>query len=1466
MADDPKTRLDRIGRDLSRTLLHGSRDKDNHKPWTVATGQQIRVDLPASGDMRFQFTAPAQGGGSASIVVPISHDDAAQSQADMDGALGANRSKYLDLKAAEDIPTWIFSQRSYSISKSPPAEDTINVTAPRNLTIVKAPAAALSEVAERDDCFVSLYRYDDAQRVMEAISRSKWHPAVMLRFKLEEVKTVNLPAGEKVYEIKGTSQGERYYLDKLGLLAKFLPGTGTGTTVLPGIESVSLALQQTSSSTPTPVSDWTLVRTNLTREARSGQQSLRISGPPEPLDLPYVAVVNSHDQAERIREQSIASLKLLQMGSITNSGGYFLRVATTVADAGTLVLAVVLKAVEDKDADHKESAWLPPAANALALTPGTVVDSIGFNGLDHITFAPAVPPGHVSFAWTRSVPEAKDTSEKKFGYGTISLVEYSIHDGAGTPIGLPANEGIAISPSQRPHGHSYRRSQPPVIDKSRDTYAQHTGTTAAMQLLAPGQERVLSLMFDEARDGFVNHYYHASQQCYVDGGNRYARIGSETGRQITIAPGFFRDVFGNRFKYSGPEILRRLFYTDRLTSPGEWPGIRFALFPGQQNGKPCLFLECEYRFVPRAGASPNPNEISDYEQRKKTRLHALDEIRIQLYGVDGDVEIKLSATPLVKSDVTLPWKNVDDFLKYAREEQDKAGPADDRSPLSWQEIAIPCEGTVSDLVRFEPKLTVLRAKENYGPSKTDKPERDSLDRQISDQIMSASSPVPLQVKAAQAATLTELRERTSLETEPANETQSEFRLVAVEFDKYFSADFAIRFGFLRDRLNQHELWLIPVSYFPTAQDSPNDWAFATARPLVNTLGTETFTVPDFNERCTSPEKCWQDYSLAETTVIDQDFDGLARTAFRLIEASSSDLGLVTAAENVVAASQLLKARERIGLTLSVFGKNPPAYLVPLHDSGDDLDGEAVARAARDTFLADLNGFYSIDTVLQLPLDKRGDSKDILTFEGKVMATYAQESTPKAPTFSDVLLGAGKSKVTILYDLPPEISNPSDALTAVKLGVQFNHIQLRPEGSTQEDDNPFSQGQWIEVIKAPSLEWKTPGDFIPVATRSFPTKPVMKSTEVLMPWMDPQSREIKIPGPITAATAPLLVHWGWKFCFTLIDLTARDNDSIHVTTSYNVPPSSRSARQLEFIDGWKPVSLLNSLYAIKLLLDSGLLQNQTVKNRLQIAADLAGFLGEQLASTKAVRLLAGDPLKDQFEIDIPNPIPANPIPPSKDEGRAIMKGDFSQKAIMVGWSGNTSQTAATVIAPAEVPGNDARVIGPNAVQNYKAMLNLRRNERFGPGQERDANSSLIYNCPPVVSPLECWAQNIWPMNLTYDAKPGKLLDALNDFFSGILKNADLASVLIEVGASLVWKSGKLDVITPFSIVPNDIPRGDATELATFVNGKYQELVMGSKPGNDVKSALRLWVKISLNSVSEQLKGRILMEVKAIDFPL
>src|SRR5271166_2615281 len=92
--ETPESPLDRIARDLSRTLLHGARPKDNNGrvlPATVHTAQQLPVNLPA-GDLTFVFSA----GASAQQVV-VQHSDAANADQFMTDAVGAAKNKYLSL-------------------------------------------------------------------------------------------------------------------------------------------------------------------------------------------------------------------------------------------------------------------------------------------------------------------------------------------------------------------------------------------------------------------------------------------------------------------------------------------------------------------------------------------------------------------------------------------------------------------------------------------------------------------------------------------------------------------------------------------------------------------------------------------------------------------------------------------------------------------------------------------------------------------------------------------------------------------------------------------------------------------------------------------------------------------------------------------------------------------------------------------------------------------------------------------------------------------------------------------------------------------------------------------------------------------------------------------------------------------------------------------------------------------------
>ncbi|MBK6594276.1 MAG: hypothetical protein IPG23_17150 [Burkholderiales bacterium] len=832
MADSPKTRLDRIGRDLSRTLLHGSRVTDNFghvRPATIATAQQIRVDLPPSGPMSFEFSV-----GGATTPVLISRPDAINSQAFMTDAFGKDRAKYLTLAADDTLPTWVFGQRSYTIANPIPKEDQIEVAVPdpaapgsrREFVIAKLPASALAEVSPTTDSFVSLTRFDSTSNCMVVLPRSSWQPAVMLRLKLKAVP--GLPAGAQIFELEGTPQGDRYFLDRLGLLDTFLSATSDPNP--PEIDAVVLGVQKTATGTLNRIDDWTIIRTNLTREARSGEKALTFAAASAPAALPFVAI--SGGDANQDKD----AIRLLQMISITNSGGYFLRTATAPADADTLVLSIVLKAKPDSDTNNEESMWLPRAANAVALASAIAPDSIRFNGLAHIQIAPAVPPGHVLFGWTRSETASKTTDEDKFGYGTISLVDYSAIDGAGHPVGLEsADTVVAISPSQPLHGKSFERRSPLAASGVTGAHYVHTGDIAAIRLGGRASASAAIATAGATASTVVQHF-RATLQCFDERTEQspYWRLSDQSRSQIAFTPGF-RDVFGNRFEAaSAPVVRRRLFYTDPLTNPAEWPGIRFAAYPGQQSGKPYLYLEIQYRYLTKG-------------EDKKARIKRLKEIRAQLLGANADVATTISADPIVRGAVNLSTNKLADQIgKWIDLEIKNQDQQDD--PLVEPLAPIACNGPVNALWRFEPTLTITRTNPDYGPADGDLPANAVLAAQIKAQIGTASSRVWLQAASAGATSLPQL---SALAAAPR--PNDEFREIAKAFQEKIAAAMNMQVGFLRNRLNEHELWLVPNGFFPTAPSAASyaGWFFATARPLSNKLGTESFTVPDFKASCTT---------------------------------------------------------------------------------------------------------------------------------------------------------------------------------------------------------------------------------------------------------------------------------------------------------------------------------------------------------------------------------------------------------------------------------------------------------------------------------------------------------------------------------------------------------------------------------------------------------------------------------------
>lgn len=1429
MADSPETRLDQIARDLSRTLLHGSRVTDNSghvRPATIATAQQIRVDLPPSGPMSFEFSV-----GGATTPVLISRPDAINSQTFMTDALGKDRAKYLTLAADDTLPTWVFSQRSYTIANPVPKEDRIKIEVPdparpgkkREFAITKLPASALAEVSPTTDSFVSLTRFDSTRNSMVALPRSGWQPAIMLRFKLKPAP--DLPAGTQIFVLEGTPQGDRYFLDRLGLLDAFLSATPDPNP--PDIEAVALALQETAAGTPAKIDDWTIIRTNLTREARSGETALTLAAAAGPGALPFVAI--SGGDANQDKD----AVRLLQMISITNSGGYFLRTANAPAKADTLVLSIVLKAQPDSVTDHEESTWLPRAANAVALASATAPDSIRFNGLEHIQIAPAVPPGHVLFGWTRSEPESKTSPEDKFGYGTISLVDYSAIDGTGQQVGKESPDTVvAISPSKPLDGKSFERKSSVAASGVIGAHHLHTGKVAAIRL--GGRASASAVTATATTTGTFDQHFRATLQCFDEETQQspYWRLSDKSRSQIIFTPGF-RDVFGNRFEAAAaPAVRRRLFYTDPLTNPAEWPGIRFAAYPGQQSGKPYLYLEMQYRYLNKG-------------EKKDSRRKRLQEIRAQLLGANADVATTISADPIVSGTVNLSTaKLADQISKWI--DLEEANNDQKNDPLVEPLEPIACDGAVIGLVKFEPTLTITRTNADYGPD-GDLPDNAVLAAQIKAQILTASSRVWLQAASASPTSLPQL---SALAAAPR--PNDEFREVAKAFQDNLSAAMKMQVGFLRNRFNEHELWLVPNRFFPAAPSASSyaDWFFATARPLSNKLGTESFRVPDFNASCTtSGPDCWRNRPIVAQTVIDQDLDELGRVAFRLVEQESTALAVMTDRGNATAARRLLSEREQIALTLTSFqGDGGPGYLVPLYDKPDGLEPAGVVRACKDAFLGNLNAFYDIDTVIQLPLAAAGSDK-ILTFEGKVTATFAAGSAAPRPLVSNVLIGGGDGKVTVLYDLPPGTRDYIAVQRLERITALIHHIQLPLKEGAPKDKNLFNQGPWLELVEPQQLAWKAPADFIPVADRRFPAKPVIKATETLLPWLNTATP------PITASNASLLVRWGWRFTFGLIE--ASRSDVVHVTVRYNEPPAaSGTASALTAAAAeWRPQSVLNSLVALKLLQDN--LHNVSEPERLQITADLATFLRQTLAGEAAMTALAAAARpKDHFAIGYEQTTPDAYL-----GGRAIMQGPIS-----VAWCAAANTQTVTVSALADATNNNAVLTGNAPVRNYRTALLLLRNEKFGPVTGPAANPSLIYECAPVESPLECWASNVWPQTLTFDLTGHTLHQGLGDFFAGLLLGADLSSINLEVGAALRWQSGKLEGTTPFSILPIDIkPTGfnAANAVADFVHGKYTAL-LGSSIPPDVTPKLRLHVKITTPDTGEA--RRTLLNLTAIDFPL
>ena len=1412
--NDPSTSpLERMGSDLGRTFFHGARPEDVNKvarPAMVQTGQQIPVDLPP-GNLTLAFTLNDKD----SLIIV---DNGQVNKTDQFMADAIKNAAYLSLAVDSGIPTWVFQQRQYGLA-NPPVKAESFFTATQ--TVAKLPSSVMQEAVNAIvdgnlvSSFVQLWSVDKITQTGSRIQLASWQPAIILRFPISQVvpTPVGLPDGSQVYSLGGTPEGDRWFLDQLGLL----PGSPAPQPV--SVASIAFAVETTDDKgvvTQKPVTDWSIARSNLSQESRPGteQPSALESADIAPVTFPYIVLSSDDDD--------LNALRLLEMGSITNSGGYYFRATTPVANAMNLVLCVLLQPQANTDASQPDSGLLPLAANAIAVANGTAPDTVRFTGNQQIQIKPQSPIGTVSFGWTRQVPPVPPSDDNKygeyrFGYGTISIVDYTAVDGAQQPVPCPVP---VISPTNTQPGDRF--GQP------------GTNQTSAMRLTPSGTAPAAPAAGDTEI-----HYYRAALTCYDKANNQspWTRLKDPQQKKITVTPGF-RDVYGNQFPIQGPAITRSMFYTDAIVSPADWPGLRFAVYPETQSGQAVLQVELIF----------SPGMTDD-------RIRRLGEISTQLKGVDGDVLVSFVADPLVTTagdlNASAIATQIDGWVKGTI------------TNLIMPLGSFPCTGAVNDLTLFNPRVRITRTKDEYLPADADLPATVWLAGLIKAEIAGAEFPIAIQAGAAPPA------------PPPPSKTErhDEYAAVAQLFQKVVAAGRDFQIGFLRDHLNQHEIWLIPNKLFPVAPPHGNassTWQYATPCPMRNQPGSESYQtdpmkvnftgVPDFTGAPGTGQK-WIKYSLPLTSqsAIDQDFDDLGRIAFRMIEDHTADLSLLMLPANAATMRDLLSTRESIAKQLATFNSSTsgttPGFVVPVlgGNSGNAFDPKAVTRIAKDSFLGDLSSFYSVSTVVQMPLAQPGD-KTIQTFRGMIDTRLdpTQPPDPKGPSFSDVLLSGGDPNVTFLYDLAPGTTSASPLQA---MNVAISHIQL-PLPGAQPGDSPFNEGPWMTLATPFPLQWTPPQQQIPVVVREVPVNPVLKSAVTQLPspgTPDPTDGSITV---VNASNVGLLAQWGWCFVFDLVNC-AQNQDRVHVTVTY--PQSTLAASDLEFQDApldWAPTSLLQVLFVLKSLQDNWG-NGAILTNRLPILTDLTKYLLQYLNPGPPHNPPAPAPTADSKDfLDVFAIDALVQGHRSDDDHLSVMKD------INVTWgapaTGQTRIDEATVIARGESSLNNACVTGLHPLRSFNLGLVLTRNELFL-GQA--ANDLVTYQRPSVQWPNGVPAQILWG-SLKFDKQAQNLQQSLQTFFDGLLHGANPSNFNVEASISLVWRRRAMQSVTPFVLLPVDLL--PTTSLANFVFTQCQTLLGTNAPAlQEVdSSAIRLRVKIT----DKNSPPGLVLEIPSIDFPL
>ncbi|HTR43444.1 MAG TPA: hypothetical protein VMH87_17665, partial [Pseudomonadales bacterium] len=619
--------IDNIARDMNRHVMGGGRQIDEAtgkwEPVGILTGQQgpfpFAVPLPPDPKpINIQFNKdgqPITGG-----VVSIPRDTMNKASDAAKTAL-TDYSDYFNLAEDTNIPTWILTPKHFNLPDKPTPEEFVSLIDLKlgNQEVLHLPPAVLVEAnaprqahapgnqaGPRVTLCDAVKQTAENATYIELVPRGSWQPAMMLRCpvtipknKKKTTKRVkSRGSSEAIYELKGIPQGERWYLDNLDLLAdgnqpdSLLEDAEVCMIVeYPGPKNTRLRI---------PISHWRIARENLSGLARPGADSFGKAPLPDAGALPYAASDGQPDD----------TLRLFQMASITNNGGYYIHVESddsdlsSVSGDGIVIILILLFPAQLAAGLNDNSQYLMKPANAIAYVPkiGTPENNssgqaIRFEELNHIQINPTSPPGCLTFGWLRYMswpndPRLDVTKDPSAFAESIHLVDYEVRDAAGNLIEVWTPIPDAANPDLSKNWRVSTKSADSVSplsptkdigtdDSNRIRFENFAGNGIAATYLSKPPQHVDAKKKRDVPN--VHRYRTKVRYAYKDVYNRMALNQSGQNNATLNLTAGFRDMYGNRFFPGCAKATRAIAYTDALIPPGEWPGFNFNLYANAGN-------------------------------------------------------------------------------------------------------------------------------------------------------------------------------------------------------------------------------------------------------------------------------------------------------------------------------------------------------------------------------------------------------------------------------------------------------------------------------------------------------------------------------------------------------------------------------------------------------------------------------------------------------------------------------------------------------------------------------------------------------------------------------------------------------------------------------------------------------------------------------------------------------------------